>query len=252
MIHALAPKSLNTWGCFPRPPATVAFMEVCILGRDLRKICGHPGGGIYTPSKWWHYVTCHESTGQGLHIHPWIFQAFMLHCLSQLGGPLQQKFIEPWTPYGLQKPLLFVKFWWVYVHCPPQKKERLPHLTASWQLPWHTNSYKPVFSRRQVTSSRRQGPHHVTVESDQKGPRKNEWILKQLHGNRDISRNPVTPFKGPLANQNNQTIRVCIVQPMFLQKGHFGFSAHHLQKISPKQCLNPSLGNCQFAFATIP
>jgi len=51
MIHALAPKSLNTWGCFPRPPATVAFMKVCILGRDLRKICGHPGGGIYTPSK---------------------------------------------------------------------------------------------------------------------------------------------------------------------------------------------------------
>lgn len=37
MIHALAPKSLNTWGCFPRPPATVAFMKVCILGRDLRK-----------------------------------------------------------------------------------------------------------------------------------------------------------------------------------------------------------------------
>ena len=223
MIHALAPKSEKNLGMLPPPAQQWLSWRFVFWVEISEKIYRHPGDGIYTPSKWWHYVTCHESTGQGLHIHPWIFQAFMLHCLSQLGGPITTEIHWAMNPLRPSKTIAFCEVLMGVCPLPPQKKERLPHLTASWQLPWHTNSYKHVFSRRQVTSSRRQGAHHVTVESDQKGPRKNEWILKQLHGNRDISRNPVTPFKGPWQTRTIKQSGFASFSPCFCRRATSAF-----------------------------
>ena len=197
---------LKNLGMLPPPAQQWLSWRFVFWVEISEKIYRHPGDGIYTPSKWWHYVTCHESTGQGLHIHPWIFQAFMLHCLSQLGGPITTEIHWAMNPLRPSKTIAFCEVLIGVCPLPPKKKERLPHLTASWQLPWHTNSYKHVFSRRQVTSSRRQGPHRVTVESDQKGPKKMNGFSNNCMGTgiSQETRLPHLKAPGKPEQSNNQ------------------------------------------------
>jgi len=63
-----------------------------------------------------------------------------------------------------------------------------------------------VFSRRQVTSSRRQGPHHVTVESDQKGPKKMNGFSNNCMGTgiSQETRLPHLKAPGKPEQSNNQ------------------------------------------------
>lgn len=56
-----------------------------------------------------------------------------------------------------------------------------------------------------------------------KRTKKNEWILKQLHGNRDISRNPVTPFKGPWQTRTIKQSGFASFSPCFCRRATSAF-----------------------------
>ena len=244
---------LKTWDA--SPPATVQ-VKVCILGRDLRKFYGHPGGGFYAPWKdslTFQVMTLRDMPRINVRAFTFIRGSSRLSCFTASASWVahynrNSLSHEPLTTF---KTIGFCEVLMGVCPLPPKKRKTSSFHSILAVALTYKQLQTCVFKKASHIIKKARSPPWNRGKLP-KRTKKNEKILKQLHGNRDILRNPVTPLKGPWQTRTIKQSGLHRSAHVFAEGPLRLFGASPPENQLSKTMSESFFGQLQFVFATIP